>query len=108
MVEYTVSLDSIFNSLADPIRRDIVHRVSKRELSVSEIAKNYEVSLAAISKHLKVLERARLIIKRRRGKQQMVQVAPLALKEAAEYLEAYRLVWEERHEALDTLLKEMK
>jgi DNA-binding transcriptional ArsR family regulator len=108
MVEYAVSLDSIFHSLADPIRRDIVYRVSRRELSVSEIAKNYEVSLAAISKHLKVLERARLIIKRRKGKQQMVQVAPLALKEAAEYLEAYRLIWEERHEALDRLLKKMK
>src|SRR5947208_2905575 len=101
MVEYTTSLDSIFASLADPTRRAILQRVSGQELTVSEIAMPYDMSLAAISKHLKVLERAKLIIKRRKGKEQLVQMAPQALASAAEYLEAYRQLWEERFEALD-------
>jgi DNA-binding transcriptional ArsR family regulator len=85
MVEYTLSLDSIFSSLADPTRRDILRRLINQELTISEIAKPYDLTFAAVSKHLKVLEKAQLIIKRRRGKEQMVQVSPLALKDAADY-----------------------
>jgi DNA-binding transcriptional ArsR family regulator len=105
MVEYTLSLDSIFSSLADPTRRDILRRLINNELSISEIAKPYDLTFSAISKHLKVLEKAQLIIKHRRGKEQMVQVSPLALKDAAEYLENYRLLWDERFQRLDKLLK---
>jgi DNA-binding transcriptional ArsR family regulator len=107
MVEYTLSLDSIFSSLADPTRRDILRRLITQELSISELAKPYDITFAAVSKHLKVLERAQLIIKKRRGKEQMVQVSPLALKDAADYLESYRLLWDERFQSLDKLLKEM-
>jgi DNA-binding transcriptional ArsR family regulator len=106
MVEYTLSLDSVFSSLSDPTRRDILRRVSKQELSISEIAKPYDLTFAAISKHLKVLERATLIIKRRRGKEQMVQAVPRALKDADEYLEQYRQLWEERFDRLEALLNE--
>jgi DNA-binding transcriptional ArsR family regulator len=106
MVEYVSNLDSIFASLADPTRRDILSRVSANELSVGEIARPYDLTFAAISKHLKVLERARLIIKRRRGKEQMVQLAPQALKGVDEYLEFYRRFWESRFDALDVYLKE--
>jgi DNA-binding transcriptional ArsR family regulator len=107
MVEYALSLDSVFSSLADPTRRDILRRLIKQELSISEIAKPYDITFAAVSKHLKVLEKARLVIKQRRGKEQMVQVSPLALKEAADYLENYRMLWDERFQSLDKLLKEM-
>jgi DNA-binding transcriptional ArsR family regulator len=107
MVEYTLSLDSIFSSLADPTRRDILRRLITQELSISELAKPYDITFAAVSKHLKVLERAQLIIKKRRGKEQMVQVSPLALKDAADYLESYRLLWDERFQSIDKLLKEM-
>jgi DNA-binding transcriptional ArsR family regulator len=107
MVEYTLSLDNIFSSLADPTRRDILRRVSYKELTISEVAKPYDLTFAAISKHLKVLERAKLITKQRRGKEQMVSVVPQALKEADDYLEAYRKIWDERYQALDKLLKEM-
>jgi DNA-binding transcriptional ArsR family regulator len=107
MVEYTLSLDSIFSSLADPTRRDILRRVSKSELTISEIAKSYDLTFAAVSKHLKVLEKAQLIMKRRRGKEQMVQASPQALKEADDYLKNYRQLWVERYDALDKLLKEM-
>jgi Predicted transcriptional regulators len=108
MVEHTARLDTIFGSLSDPTRRDILQRVSGNELSVGEIAAHYDLTFAAISKHLKVLERAKLITKRRRGKEQMVSVSPYALKEAADYLENYRQIWEQRFDALDRVLKEMK
>jgi DNA-binding transcriptional ArsR family regulator len=107
MVEYTLSLDSIFASLADPTRRDILRRLINQELSISDIAKPYDITFAAVSKHLMVLEKARLIIKQRRGKEQMVQVSPLAIKDAADYLENYRLLWDERFQSLDKLLKEI-
>jgi DNA-binding transcriptional ArsR family regulator len=90
MVEYTLSLDSIFSSLADPTRRDILRRVADQELSVGEIAKAYDLTFAAISKHLKVLEKAKLVIKRRRGKEQIVHMAPQALADASEYLQWYK------------------
>lgn len=106
MVEYDFSLDYVFGSLADPTRRDILKRVSNNELSVSEIALPYELSLAAVSKHLKILERAKLIVKRRKGKQLFVQLSPAALKEAEEYLEFYKDMLINRFDGLGNYLKE--
>jgi DNA-binding transcriptional ArsR family regulator len=108
MVKYQSQLNIVFQSLADPTRRDILKRIVKREMSVGEIASPYHMSFAAISKHLKVLESAELIIKRREGKQQFVQVSPLALKSAMHYLEQYRHMWEERFDRLDALLEKEK
>lgn len=104
MVEYT--LDTIFYSLADPIRRDILARVARVEHSVGELVAEYDVSFAAISKHLKVLEHAQLIRKRKEGRKQMVTLAPGALRSADEYLEQYRLSWQSRHDKLATLLSD--
>jgi len=104
MVEYTLQLDSIFASLSDPTRRDILARVARVELSVGELVKNYDVSFAAISKHLKVMDRAGLIIKRKEGKKQMVSLAPGALQSADEYLEQYRQMWQSRYDKLDALI----
>jgi len=101
MVEYILNLDSIFGSLADPTRRDILRRVADQELSVGEIAKPYDLTFAAVSKHLKVLEKARLIIKRRRGKEQMIQLAPRALADAAEYLQWYQQFMGARLDSLE-------
>lgn len=106
MVEYTLQLDSIFHSLSDPIRRDILEHVTHRELTVSELVKKYDVSFAAISKHLKVLENARLISKRKEGRKQMVALRPEALRDADEYLERYRQMWQGRFDKLESLLKE--
>jgi DNA-binding transcriptional ArsR family regulator len=106
MVEY--SLDTTFGALADPTRRDILQRLSYIELSVGEIARFYNLTFAAVSKHLKVLERARLIVKRRRAKQQMVSLAPQAFADAAEYLEWYRDLWETRLDSLEQYLNEDK
>ncbi len=105
MVEYTLQLDSIFSSLADPTRRDILARVARGELSVGDLVKRYDVSFAAISKHLMVMERARLVIKRKEGRKQMVSLAPDALRSADEYLEQYRQMWQGRYDKLDALIR---
>lgn len=106
MVEYTISLDSVFSSLADPTRRDILRRVAERELSIGEIAEPYDLTFAAVSKHLKIMERARLIIKRRQGKQKLIVASPAALQDVSAYLEQYRALWEMRFDALDRLLQQ--
>jgi DNA-binding transcriptional ArsR family regulator len=106
MVEYAFRLDNIFGSLSDPIRRDIISKVARAEYSVGELVAHYDVSFAAISKHLKVLEKARLITKRKEGKKHMISLAPGALQSADEYLEQYRQMWQSRHDKLEQLLKE--
>jgi DNA-binding transcriptional ArsR family regulator len=104
MVEYTFPLDNIFSSLADPTRRDILERVREAELTVSEIALPYDMSLAAVSKHLKILERAKLVVKRRHGKEQLVSVNAQGLSDADNYLQQYRELWEKRLDALEEYL----
>lgn len=107
MVEHsmTTNLDLIFHSLADPTRRDILDRVARQSLSVGQIARDYNLTFAAVSKHLKVMEKAQLIIKQRRGKEQVVSAAPSTVKDAAEYLKRYEAMWNERFDALDEYLK---
>ncbi|HET7320037.1 MAG TPA: metalloregulator ArsR/SmtB family transcription factor [Candidatus Saccharimonadales bacterium] len=105
MVEYTFPLDSMFGSLADPTRRDILERVAKAELTVSEIALPYDMSLAAVSKHLKILERAKLVIKRRRGKEQLVSMNAQGLADANSYLQQYKEMWEQRLDSLGEYLQ---
>lgn len=99
MVEYTLGIDNIFSALADPVRRDIIERASDGELTVNEIALEYDISLAAISKHLKVLLEAGLIRKRKQGRFQMVSAKPEALGEVAEYLTRFDIPLAERPEA---------
>jgi len=105
MVEYAFQLDNIFGSLADATRRDILKRVAKQAQSVSQIAKYYDITFAGISKHLQVLEKAKLIIKHRKGKEQIVQLSPWALRSAADYLENYESIWNSRFDRIDELLK---
>jgi DNA-binding transcriptional ArsR family regulator len=105
MVEYSLQLDTLFSSLSDPTRRDILSRVALGEQSIGELVKRYEVSFAAISKHLMIMERAKLIIKRKDGRKQMISLAPDALKSADEYLEQYRQMWQGRYDKLDALIK---
>jgi DNA-binding transcriptional ArsR family regulator len=106
MVEYVFSLDSTFSALSDSTRRDILRRVSDEELSVGQLARFYDLTFAAVSKHLKVLEKARLIIKRRNGKERLVSLAPQALADAADYIEWYKQFMEGRLDALEVYLKE--
>lgn len=108
MIERHARLDSIFGSLADTTRRDILRRVAGRELSVGDIASSYDISLAAVSKHLIVLEQARLVTKRREGKLQIVSLSPAALTDATKHLEQYSDIWERRLDRLEKYLKETR
>ena len=105
MIERNAHLDLIFHSLADTTRRDILGRLAMHELSVGEIASRYEISLAATSKHLFVLEKAGLVTKRREGKQQIAALAPDALTDASALIDRYRQIWEHRLDRLETYLE---
>ena len=104
MVERTTRLDSIFGSLADPTRRDILRRVAIKTMSIGEIAQPYDVSLAAVSKHLQILEKADLILKKRWGKLQMVELKSTAFKDAAKYIKRYEKIWNDRFDSLENYL----
>jgi DNA-binding transcriptional ArsR family regulator len=95
-----VRLDSIFHALSDSTRRSILRDVSSREKTVSEIARPYAMSLAAVSKHLKVLESADLIARERRGSFQIVRLKPSALKPAEQWLAYYEKFWNSQLDAL--------
>ena len=105
MVEYSFPLDNIFAALADPTRRDILSRVAESELTVNEVAEPYDMSLSAVSKHLKILEKAQLVLKRKKGRKQLVSISPYAFKDASEYLEWYKHLWEERLDSLEQYLE---
>lgn len=108
MVEHQARLDLVFGSLSDATRRDILRRVARQELSVGEIASSYDVSLAAVSKHLVVLEKARLVTKRREGKLHVVGLSPAPLSDAAKHLERYREIWEARLDRLEKYLEKQR
>jgi DNA-binding transcriptional ArsR family regulator len=108
MVECNADLDLVFGSLSDTTRRDILRRVAGQELSVGEIASAYDISFAAVSKHLVVLEKARLITKRREGKLQIAALSPAALTEASKDLEQYRDIWESRLDRLEKYLEKQR
>src|SRR5579875_1380420 len=101
MVEKNLYLDGLYSSLADTTRRDILQRLLTAQYSISQLAEKYDMSFAAVAKHLKVLEKAKLIKKERRGNQQVVSIAPKALKDACDYLERYETLWNYRFNALD-------
>jgi DNA-binding transcriptional ArsR family regulator len=88
--------DRIFQALADTTRRDILVRTIQQEQSVSALARRYEMSFAAVQKHVAVLERATLVTKRRQGREQIVQGNTSTLRAAAALLDAYEQLWIER------------
>ena len=101
-------LDRTFAALADPTRRAIVARLADGEATVSELAAPFDMSLPAVSKHLKVLERAGLITRGRRAQWRPCRLEPDALKDASDWLEEYRQRWEERLGRLDEYLRELQ
>jgi len=101
-------LDAIFAALADSTRRSILARLIQGEATVIELAEPYAMSQPAISKHLKVLERAGLISRGRDAQRRPCRLEARALEEANEWLERYRECWEQNFQRLDALLEEMK
>jgi DNA-binding transcriptional ArsR family regulator len=111
MVEYTMSptqLDRIFAALSDRTRRAIVARLATGEASVTELAKPFKMSLPAVSKHLKVLERAGLVSRNRRAQWRPCRLEAAPLKDVAAWVENYRDFWEERLDRLDDYLNELQ
>jgi DNA-binding transcriptional ArsR family regulator len=98
--------DRLFHSLADPTRRDIVRRTMQQEHSVSALARLYPMSFAAVQKHVAVLERAELVSKERRGREQLVRGNVAAVRRASELLAQYEALWRHRINQMDQILAE--
>jgi DNA-binding transcriptional ArsR family regulator len=101
-------LDTTFAALADPTRRAILARLASGEASVAELAEPFNISQPAISKHLKVLERAGLISRGQDAQRRPRRLQPEPLAQATAWLERYRHIWEANFQRLDALLNEMK
>ena len=104
----TARLDATFAALADPTRRAILSRLASGDASVMELAKPFDMSQPAISKHLKVLERAGLVSRGRDAQRRPRRLEARPLAEATDWLENYRRFWESRFEQLDAVLEELK
>jgi|SRR5215212_2337608 len=102
------SLSNTFAALADPTRRSILARLARGEATVNELAEPFPVSVQAVSKHLKVLERAGLITRGRTAQLRPSRLRGRPLKDAADWLEHYRDVWEASFDSLDEHLKEIQ
>ena len=97
-------LDAVFHALSDPTRRAIIRSLARGESAVSRLARPFEMSLPAVSKHLGVLEEANLVRREKRGRVHFCKVNPQAMMEAAEWLARYRDFWEGRFDALERFL----
>jgi DNA-binding transcriptional ArsR family regulator len=107
MVNYSAALDATFSALADPTRRAILASLAeRRETSVTELARPYAMSLPAISKHLRVLEDAGLLARRKEGRVHHCRLVAAPMKPAVAWIERYQQFWEERLDALKRYLEE--
>jgi DNA-binding transcriptional ArsR family regulator len=101
-------LSLVLMALADPTRRAMLSRLEEGEATVLELAAPFDLKLPTVSKHLKVLQRAGLISQGRRAQWRPCRLEPAALKDVSDWVEKYRHVWEERHDRLDQLLRELQ
>ena len=101
-------LSTTFAALADPTRRAILARLATGECTVSELARPFDMSLPAVSKHLRVLENAGLIARGRDAQWRPCRIVPAPLKRIADWAEQYRDIWEQRLDTLETYLQELK
>jgi DNA-binding transcriptional ArsR family regulator len=104
----TDQLSITFAALADPTRRAILARLMAGERSVTELAKPFDMSMPAVSKHLRVLERAGLIVRRREAQWRHCRIEARPLKEVADWTERYRHIWEQRFDRLEAYLEELQ
>jgi DNA-binding transcriptional ArsR family regulator len=103
----TDHLSTTFAALADPTRRAILARLANGECSVTELAEPFDMSMPAVSKHLRVLERAGLIARGREAQWRPCRIQPGPLKEVADWTERYRAIWEQRLDRLDNYLQKL-
>lgn len=108
MVNYSQTLDLTFGALADPTRREMLALLAKGESKVTDLAKQFKVSLPAISKHLKVLERAGLLQRRKDGRVHRLQLKAKPMQEAQEWINTYQAFWENQFDQLEQYLEEQE
>jgi DNA-binding transcriptional ArsR family regulator len=109
MVKHSTSaLDVVFSALADPTRRAILTRLARGEATVTDLAEPFDVSLPAISRHLSVLEGAGLLVREKEGRVRRCRLVVSPMREAAEWIAAYRRFWTEKLDALDAYLEESR
>lgn len=109
MVNYSSNeLDAVFSALSDPTRRAILEKLTEGDFSVTELAKPFDMSLPAISKHLRILEEAGLLTREKDGRVHHIQLESKPLKDATAWLERYRRFWEDRFKSLETYISKSK
>lgn len=99
-------LDDTLLALADPTRRKILERLSRGEARVTDLARPFSISLNSVSKHIRVLERARLVRRRRSGREHLLSLDPRPIDDAARWIEQQRSAWAKRLDVLDSILLE--
>ncbi|HVV03822.1 MAG TPA: metalloregulator ArsR/SmtB family transcription factor [Puia sp.] len=98
----------VFQAIADPTRREIIHLIAYQSLNLNAIAENFHVSRPAISQHIKVLSECGLIIIKKQGRERYCEARLQQLNEVSDWIERYRRLWDEQFEALDDVLEELK
>jgi len=106
MVNYSPALDDVFLALANPVRRGILARLAQGWATVGELAEPFSISAPAITKHLRILERAGLITRAKRGRQHYLHLVADPIQDAAEWLSFYERFWNQRFESLAEFLSE--
>lgn len=104
MVEYILDFNAIFRALSDDKRRDMLSRLLSGAKTISELASHYSLTFAGVAKHLEVLSTARLIVKTRQGREQVITPNSQALRQTMELLQSYESLWVDRFDRLDVLL----
>ncbi|MCI0608001.1 MAG: metalloregulator ArsR/SmtB family transcription factor [Anaerolineae bacterium] len=106
MVYYSTSLDHVFSALSDPTRRAIISKLAKGEISIMELASPFNMSLPAVSKHVRILEDAGLLTRKKRGRVHYCRLNAHPLRDAAQWLVFYQQFWDTKLDALANFLKE--
>jgi len=106
MVNYSAVLDTTFSALSDPTRRAIISKLSEGELPITELASPFDMSLPAVSKHIRVLENAGLLIRRKQGRVYYCRLNAQPLRDAAKWLAYYHQFWDARLDSLADFLEE--
>ena len=104
----TARLDAVFAALADPTRRAIIERLSRSEARVTEVAEPFHMSLNAVSKHIRLLEASGVVERHRKGRDHILSINTRSLDEVDGWIERTRRYWEERLDAMEHLLRELK
>jgi DNA-binding transcriptional ArsR family regulator len=106
VIKQSPALDRVFHALADPTRRGIVERLARGERTVMDLARDFTISQPAVTKHLNVLAKAEIITRRREGRRRFCRLRPASLDASLGWLTRYRRLWNDRLDALETLLAE--